>query len=189
MASTLSDDELVKVSSEAALDFVKEYYTALTESRPTIENYYCTPKEAKNAAGESTTTPTIQWNGNVYATAADFKAVWTDHMPKYVNYDVHAVDAQVLNSVFDGDAGPKVKPSKNISILVLVNGHLRLEERKTGPLKEFSESFVLVPNIEKMTLEKGPCMEKKNWLIQAQNFRYVVLHDPIGMAGQEMAVD
>lgn len=118
--------------------------------------------------------------------------MFTNSMPKYVNFDVHSVDAQVLNPKFDGEAGPKVKPENNISILVLVNGHLRLEQRGTGPLKEFSESFVLVPNIDKMTLEQGPCMEKKDWLIQVQNFRYVVLHDPVTMAEQvsgDMALD
>ncbi|KAE9981423.1 hypothetical protein EG327_006231 [Venturia inaequalis] len=192
MASAPSEDELVKVSSEAALEFVKEYYTALTDSRPTIENYYCTPKKTKEAEDGSTSTPTIEWNGNAYATAADFKTMYTQSMPKYVNFEVHAVDAQVLNPQFDTEAGPKVKPAKNISIIVSVNGQLRLEERLKGPLKEFHESFLLVPNIDKMVLEKGPCMEKKDWLIQVQNFRYVVLHDPITMAGQvygDMALD
>jgi NTF2-related export protein 1/2 len=114
--------------------------------------------------------------------------MFQDDMPKMVFFDVHAVDAQVLNPKWDPDA--KVKAEKNISIMVIVNGHIRLEDRKTGPLKEFSETFVLVPNIEKMVSGKGAAAEKRNWLIQVQNFRYVVHHDPVTMAGQvEMAVD
>lgn len=116
--------------------------------------------------------------------------MFIEKMPKHVFFEVNALDAQVLNPKYDPDAGPKVKAEKNISILVIANGHVRLEDRKTGPLKEFSESFVIVPNIEKMVLGKGPAMEKRNWLIQVQNFRYVVHHDPVTMAGQlDMAVD
>ncbi|TID27996.1 gb [Venturia nashicola] len=118
MASAPSEDELVKISSEAALEFVKEYYTALTDSRPTIENYYCKPEAIKEAKDGSTSTPVIEWNGNAYATAAAFKTMYTESMPKYVNFDVHAVDAQVLNPQFALEAGPKVKPAKNVSIIV-----------------------------------------------------------------------
>lgn len=38
------DLEFLRLTKPAALEFITEYYTALTDSRPTIENYYCTPK-------------------------------------------------------------------------------------------------------------------------------------------------
>jgi NTF2-related export protein 1/2 len=159
----------------------------LGDSRGTIENYYVAKKDS---ADGTITTPDIQWNGNTYSTAADFKKMFTENMPKHVFFDVHAVDAQVLNPKWDAEIGTKVRAEKNISILVITNGHVRLEDRKTGPLKEFSETFVLVPNIEKMSSGKGAAAEKRNWLVQVQNFRYVVHHDPVTMAGQiDMAVD
>src|ERR1700712_5362423 len=140
MTSKASEDELVKVSTDgktdsyreslrltlpAATDFVEAFYIALGDSRATLENYYTPKKEAT----DGNATPDIQWNGNQYSDAASFKKMFQDDMPKMVFFDVHAVDAQVLNPKWDPDA--KVKAERNISIMVIVNGHVRLEDRKT----------------------------------------------------------
>jgi hypothetical protein len=53
-------------------------------------------------------------------------------------------------------------------------------------LKDFSETFVLVPNVEKAVTGagKGVASRKRDWLIQLQNFRYVVHHHPSLIEGQ-----
>jgi NTF2-related export protein 1/2 len=105
-------------------------------------------------------------------------------MPAHVHYDVHAVDCQILNPKFSTDS--KIRADKNFSMLVMTSGHLRLEDRKTGPLKDFSETFVLVPNVEKANAgaAKGAASRRRDWLIQLQNFRYVVHHQPSLIEGQ-----
>lgn len=61
-----------------------------------------------------------------------------------------------------------------MSIQVVVTGSVRLEEQLKGPMREFSESFVLVPNVE-VEVKPKPLFEKgwqQEWLIQTQNFRF-----------------
>jgi NTF2-related export protein 1/2 len=63
---------------------------------------------------------------------------------------------------------------RRMSIQVVTMGSVRLEEPLKGPIREFSETFVLVPNPEKL-LTPNPTFEKgwqKEWLIQTQNFRF-----------------
>jgi NTF2-related export protein 1/2 len=144
-----------------------------------LENYYTIKSTLPDGVN---TVPDILWNGNQFEDARAFKQMFLEDMPKLVFFDIHTVDCQVLNPKWDPAA--IIKPEKNISIMVMTNGHVRLEDRKTGPLKEFSETFVLVPNIDKFTSGKGAMAERRNWLIQTQNFRYVVHHDPVTMEGQ-----
>jgi NTF2-related export protein 1/2 len=48
-------------------------------------------------------------------------------------------------------------------------------ERKDGPLRGISESFVLVPNKEEVGAKgTGKGDHGRKWLIQTQNFRIVV---------------
>jgi NTF2-related export protein 1/2 len=107
--------------------------------------------------------------------------MYEEAMPTFVHFDIQALDCQVLNPQFNKDA-TGVKPEKNISFLVMTAGHMRLEDRSTGPLMEFSETFLLVPNLEKGG--KGAMGNRRAWLVQTQNFRYVVAHDPVLSAGQ-----
>jgi len=88
---------------------------------------------------------------------------------------VQAIDCQILSARFAKDTA--VKPERNISFLVMTAGHMRLEDRNDGPLMEFSETFLLVPNLEKGG--KGVMTQRRSWLIQTQSFRYVVAHDPV----------
>jgi len=59
----------------------------------------------------------------------------------------------------------------------MVSGYLRLENASWGPMHEFNESFILIPNRDKLTHRKGPNSVKPSWLIQSQNFRHVVSHE------------
>jgi len=170
--------DLTKTSTEATTAFVEAYYTCLQESRTTMDMYYVN----KSTLTDGATVPSIIWNGNQYEDAPAFQKMFQEQMPEVVLYDVQTIDCQVLNPKWDPVA--TIKPEKNISILVMTNGHVRLENRRTGPLKEFSETFVLVPNIEKAANEKSAMAQKRSWLIQTQNFRYVVHHNPLLTEGQ-----
>ncbi|KAF2434984.1 NTF2-like protein [Tothia fuscella] len=182
MASVASEDALTKASTEGAQDFVDAYYTALQNSRPTISTYYV----PKTTAPDGTTTPDIIWNGNTYEDGLEFQKMYEDSMPTFVHFDVQAIDCQILNPQYSKETttpgGMGVKPERNISFLVMTAGHMRLEDRSEGPLFEFSETFLLVPNLEKGG--KGVMGARRGWLIQTQSFRYVVVHDPVLTAGQ-----
>jgi NTF2-related export protein 1/2 len=133
---------------------------------------------------DGTSIPDILWNGNSFADGSALQKMFADEMPAHLFYDVHAFDSQVLNPRFSTD--PKIKADKNFSMLVTTSGHLRLEDRKTGPLKDFSETFLLVPNVEKAVTGagKGAVSRTRDWLIQMQNFRYVVSYRPELIEGQ-----
>jgi NTF2-related export protein 1/2 len=159
---------------------VDAFYTALQSSRDSIHTYYAPPQSLPDGS----TIPDILWNGTPFADGNAVQKMFTDEMPAHLFYDVHAVDCQVLNPRYS--TNPKVKADKNFSMLVTTSGHLRLEDRKTGPLKDFSETFVLVPNVEKAVTGagKGAASRRRDWLIQLQNFRYVVHHHPSLIEGQ-----
>lgn len=142
--------------------------------------YYAPPL----TSADGTNVPDITWNGNSIQGAAAFQKLFNEEMPTHMYYDVHSVDCQVLNPKYSIDG--KIRADRNFSMLVTTSGHLRLEDRKKGPLKDFSETFILVPNVEKANVgaAKGAASRKRDWLIQLQNFRYVVNHQPGLIEGQ-----
>ena len=159
----------------AAENFVDAYYTALQSSRHTISSYYC-PHEVQT---DGKVVPVIIWNGNLLPDVASFQKMFENDMP-YTHYDVQSLDCHVLNPTslaadkVQGGSGAEDKDiERRMSIVVAVSGSVRLEEPQKGPLRGFSETFVLVPNPEK-AVGKGPKAEKKGWLVQNQNFRYTV---------------
>ncbi|KIW03282.1 hypothetical protein, variant 2 [Verruconis gallopava] len=179
-ASANASHDFTKASTEATTSFVDAYYTALSSARDSINSYYAPAQ----ATADGSTIPDILWNGTSFADGDAVQKLFVDEMPAHVFFDVHAVDCQILNPKYSTD--PKMKPDKNFSMLVTTSGHLRLEDRKTGPLKDFSETFVLVPNVEKALTGggKGAASRKRDWLIQLQNFRYVHHHHPSLIEGQ-----
>jgi len=65
------------------------------------------------------------------------------------------------------------KDGRKMSILVMVNGSVKyFKENTDGETRGFTESFVLIPNLE----AQGPKAAKgaKRWLIQSQTFRLVL---------------
>jgi hypothetical protein len=103
-------------------------------------------------------------------------------MPTHLFYDIQCIDTQILNPRYyvpkmeDGEPTAQdlgLRPEKNVSILVNVAGVLRMEDRVKGPLAEFSEVFLLVPNLEK----KGKVTEgrRREWLVESQVCRFVVV--------------
>ena len=170
--------------SAAATTFVDAYYSTLANARDSINLYY-TPKIETT---DGSAIPDILWNGTSFPDGPAFQKLFAEEMPSHLHYDVSAVDCQVLNPKYSPDS--RIRADKNFSMLVTTSGHLRLEDRKTGPLKDFSETFLLVPNIDKAATGgvKGAASRKRDWLIQYQNFRYVVHHQP-GLIEGQVAMD
>ncbi|KAF2090487.1 nuclear transport factor 2 domain-containing protein [Saccharata proteae CBS 121410] len=168
-------DVLVKTSvsvREAAETLSDTYYPALQNARHTLHTFYL----PHTTLPDGKIVPSIVWNGNVFDDPIKFQKMFEAEMP-YTFYDVQSLDVQVLNPRLGLPHGAedneeqrkKWKDVDNVSLLVMVSGFMRLEERRDGPTKMFSETFVLVPNPE-----RGGKKDVRKWLIQTQNLRYVV---------------
>ncbi|KAJ5934801.1 hypothetical protein N7466_004348 [Penicillium verhagenii] len=157
-----SDDQLVRVSTEAATDLVQTFYGALTSNRETIASFY-DPAPSK-----------ILFNGNTVADGAAVQDIFVNQMP-HAHYEAQSYDCQVINRAYPTVTASGLKPTtemtvKDMSILVIVSGHVRYGENRDQPQRGFSETFVLVPN---PSTERGN-KRRRDWLIQSQNFRLVV---------------
>lgn len=89
-------------------------------------------------------------------------------------YEAQSFDCQIINPAYptvtaNGPKPPSEMTAKDMSILVMVSGHVRYGDKSDLPQRGFSETFVLIPN---PASEKG--RRRKEWLIQSQNFRLVV---------------
>lgn len=99
----------------------------------------------------------------------------------FAYFEVQSLNAHVMNpsmAPLETEGPNKAKPKdleNNMSFLVQVSGYVRLFERKDGPMRAFSDTLVLVPNKEEAGAKgKSKTGEGKSWLIQSQNFRFVV---------------
>lgn len=93
-------------------------------------------------------------------------------MPPTV-YDVQAFDCHVVNPNFvpEGETGFDAEKGKNMTVVVLVSGIVKIGE--PAKVRQFSETFVLVPDYDAAKAKrKGKA--SKGWLIQSQTFRFVV---------------
>lgn len=119
------------------------------------------------------TPSTILFNGNTVADGAAVQDIFVNQMPA-AHYEVQSFDCQIINRAYPTATPAGAKPStqmgvKDMSILVIVSGHVRYGEGRDQPQRGFSETFVLVPN---PSSDRGK--RRKDWLIQSQNFRLVV---------------
>jgi len=95
------------------------------------------------------------------------------------------VDCQIVNP----KTYPDLSNDRNFSMMVTVSGYMRVDDEELGPMHEFSETFFLVPNRDRM-LQRGAGQGKRSWLIQSQVFRYLVSHkDTVGMTAAGMDID
>ena len=118
--------------------------------------------------------PTITYNGNVIASAADMQQMLPDQIPAS-RYAVQSFDCQVINPNYiaaNSEAAISTT-GKNMTILVSVSGFVKYGGNRDAPTRGFSESFVLVPNHD-AAKAKNQGKNVKNWLIQSQTFRLVV---------------
>lgn len=90
------------------------------------------------------------------------------------HYEVQSFDCQIINRAYPtvtaaGVKAPNQMTVKDMSVLLMVSGHVRYGESRDQPQRGFSETFVLVPNPSTDRLKR-----RRDWLIQSQNFRLVV---------------
>ena len=120
--------------------------------------------------------PSIVWNGNLVGDASTLQEMFQQNMPS-TQYDVQSVDCHVLNANYNGmnkQTRSNRDVEKHISILVQVSGSVKLGDTgHTGSMRAFSETFVLVPNVERSS-GRGVMAGRRSFLVQSQNFRYVV---------------
>jgi len=100
-------------------------------------------------------------------------------------FEIQTVDCQILNP----RTFPDLSSDRNFSMIVIVSGYMRVDDKELGPMHEFTETFHLVPNRDRM-LQRGAAKGLRSWLIQSQVFRYLVSHeDTVGMESANMEMD
>lgn len=151
----------------AAQLHVDAFYPALDSARNTIASFYYPSTELPDGKH----VPSIIYNGNAFFDGHGMENVFQQMLPTH--HEIQSFDCQVVNDRYfvEEQAGAALPRSKNISVLVVVSGSMKIGEPKNSELKGFSESFVLVPNLEAVRT-KGPGKEKE-FLITSQSFRYV----------------
>lgn len=145
----------------AATDLIQSFYPALNKNRDAIGSFY------------APTPSTILFNGNPVADGAAVQDIFVNQMPA-AHYEVQSYDCQIINRAYPTVTATGVKPPtemtvKDMSVLVIVSGHVRYGDSRDQPQRGFSETFVLVPN---PSSDRGK--RRRDWLIQSQNFRLVV---------------
>ena len=168
--ATLTETDLTRLSTEDGESFADAYYTTLNASRGQIASFYVPTSTTPRPL------PHISYNGELLNDASAFQQRFEKDMP-YTHFEPQSTNVHVMNpSIGPQDAGAgKREAERNVSVVVQVSGYVRLKERKEGPMHGFSDSFVLVPNKEELG-GKGTGKQKaeRRWLIQTQNFRFVV---------------
>ena len=167
--ATLTETDYTRVSTDAGEHFVDLYYTALNASRNQIKSFYVPTTTAGRGL------PHISFNGELIQDASAFQERFEKQMP-WTHFEPQSVNVHVMNpSMNPSESKSKRDAERNMSLAVQVSGYVRLVERKEGPMRGFSDSFVLVPNKEEVGGRgTGKQDHGKKWLIQTQNFRFVV---------------
>ncbi|KAF2198025.1 hypothetical protein GQ43DRAFT_465947 [Delitschia confertaspora ATCC 74209] len=202
MADDTILDRFDTVACEAADTFVDAYYEALRHDRPSISSFYC----AKGTKG-SLPVPNIAWNGNTYTDAFEFQ-LYVEELT-YLNFEVECVNCIVLDpkcvpveQLKRGGDNPENALERGMSFTILATGKVRVQEQLKGPLRSFSESFVMVPNPDyepkqvvigdRQKSEEEATKWNRAWLIETQNFRFTEWGEeelPKKDEGVKMAID
>lgn len=171
MAIQLSETDKVRIAGETAESFIDTFYTALSGARNTIKDFYIPHTEG---ATPEKSLPHIAYNGDLSNDGADFQKKF-EEMP-FTYFEPQSINAHVLNPCLDPNGGKTQKEAeRNLSISIQVSGYVRLIERKDGPMRGFSDHLILVPNKEDVGGRgTGKTGQGRQFLIQVQNFRYVV---------------
>ena len=192
--ATLAEDEATRASTNgtlraiampihmltsniAAEQFVDAYYNTLSSARHQISSYYM----PMNVLPTGRTLPLITYNGQQISDPQVFQTTYQEQMP-FTYFEVQSLNAHVMNPSLtpiepaNNKGKGKVKElENNMSLLVQVSGYVRLVERREGPMRGFSDTFTLVPNKETVGAKgTGKTGEGRAWVIQSQNFRFVV---------------
>jgi NTF2-related export protein 1/2 len=159
---------------EVAEAFTDAYYYALEKDRESIASFYCPRDPVPDSK-----LPFIAWNGQRFNDGAEFQDYYEGL--SHTHYDIENLDCNILNPKFiaaaavkGGSGDDSQDLDRRMSIQVVAMGSVRLEEPLKGPIREFSETFILIPNSEKLPTPK-PTFDKgwhKEWIIHTQNFRF-----------------
>jgi NTF2-related export protein 1/2 len=171
--ATLTETDYARVSTDAGEHFVDAYYAALNGNRSQIISFYI-PTTPGPSPGRGL--PHISYNGELIQDASTFQDKFEKQMP-WTHFEPQSLNVHVMNpSLTPMEEGKSKKDAeRNMSLVVQVSGYVRLQERKEGPMRGFSDSFVLVPNKEEVGGRgTGKQDHGRRWLIQSQNFRFVV---------------
>jgi NTF2-related export protein 1/2 len=168
--ATLTETDYTRASTDIAETFADAYYTALNGSRNQLASFYVPPVTQPNGRG----LPHISYNGDVLKDATVFATRFEKEMP-WTHFEPQSLDVHVLNRALAPVEGKSKKELEwNMSLTVQVSGYVRLYERKDGPMRGFSDSFVLVPNKEEVGAKgNGKSGQGRQWVIQTQNMRFV----------------
>lgn len=166
----LTETDYTRASTDIAESFADAYYTALNGSRNQLASFYVPPVIQPSGRG----LPHISYNGDVLNDATVFSTRFEKEMP-WTHFEPQSLDVHVLNRALTPVEGKSKKELElNMSLSVQVSGYVRLYERKDGPMKGFSDSFVLVPNKEEVGAKgNGKSGQGRQWVIQTQNMRFV----------------
>jgi NTF2-related export protein 1/2 len=168
--ATLTETDYTRASTDVAETFADAYYTALNGSRNQLASFYVPPVAQAGGRG----LPHISYNGDVLKDATVFASRFEKEMP-WTHFEPQSLDVHVLNRALTPVEGKSKKELEwNMSLTVQVSGYVRLYERKDGPMRGFSDSFVLVPNKEEVGAKgNGKSGQGRQWVIQTQNMRFV----------------
>jgi len=165
MAAPLTETDYTKLATDIAERFTETYYSALSGARGSIKTFYV----AAIAQDDGRGLPNITYNGELFHDPATFQDRWVKDMPR-THVEAQSLNVHVLNPSIKPTEGMKKKDAaRNMSLIVQVSGSMRIGQPKEGPLRGFSDSFVLVPNEELGKQDVG-----RQWVIQSQTFRFVV---------------
>jgi NTF2-related export protein 1/2 len=144
---------------------VNSYYNAL--HRQDINDFYV----PRSTLADGKAIPLIFWNGNTLNDGEDVRLISEQSLPSS-QYEVQCLDCQVMNSrILTTTAKPN---DCTFSIVVQISGIIKNQGHHNRPQRAFSDVLVLVPNVDRMLGRGNPASHRRMWLIQSQNFRYVV---------------
>ena len=169
--ATLSYADQARVSTAAGEEFADAFYTALNSARKQISSFYV----PNSPPTDEHRFPHISYNGELTLDAGRFQERFEKEMP-YTYFEPQSLNVHVLNTCIEPPEGKaKRELERNMSLAVQVSGYVRLVERREGPMRGFSDNFVLVPNKgETGGKGTGKQDEGRRYLIQSHNFRFVV---------------
>ena len=100
--------------------------------------------------------------------------MFQEEMPP-THFEVQSYDCQVVNPNYLPGEAPEqiIKKGKNMAMLVITSGILRVGHGEAAEKRAFSETVLLVPNFEAVKHGRRG-IPPREWLIQNLTFRLVV---------------
>ena len=172
----LSRADQIRLSCDAADQFVRKYYEALSSTATSIEklaSFYAPLEDNTNIAKSFFGFKNIWYNGNEFYSPAEFATAVKDYLTP-ARYEIDSYDCQTLNPDLNPTRDIVSDPSKGgaMSLLISVSGECRIGPLKESEPMDFSETIILVPNLDHERL-KAMRQPSNEWVISSQIFRNV----------------